>query len=182
MGMASKKQENTAPVPNIITDVSQINGDNIMEDAVFVFILSIQDFDIREEIVKHCTEVAKKARKKTKFLMALDLHEKSERRSKQLGELMNETRFFPEKDRDKELCCGSWIANQKGVRKVEVGKNGGKVESIASPTPVYVSKVFVNRQDKTSKVELKFKDGPTWKTITPARSTISSTQKIPAKL
>lgn len=178
MKMANKKQENTVPVPNIITDVSQINGDNIMEDEVFYFILSIQDFDIREEIVKACTEIAKKARKKTKFLMALDLHEKSERRSKQLGELMNETRFFPEKDRDKELCCGSWIANQKGVRKVEIGKNGGKVEYIASPSPVYVSKVFVNRQDKTSKVELKFKDGKVWKTITPARSTISSTQKI----
>ena len=163
------KTKEVVKEPEIITSIDEITADNILCDAVFDFIFSVKDLEIRDDEIRKCTEIAKKARKKGEFVKTLDAW------ARKSGKIVNTTQFF--EDKSKELACGAWTADEKGIRKVEISRDT-QIEYIACPVPVYPSKIFINRQDKTSKVELKFKDNGSWKTITPARSTISSAQKI----
>lgn len=169
------KTKEVVKEPEIITSIDEITADNILCDAVFDFIFSVKDLEIRDDEIRKCTEIAKKARKKGEFVKTLDAWARAESRARKSGKIVNTTQFFD--DKDKELACGAWTADEKGIRKVEISRDT-QIEYIACPVPVYPSKIFINRQDKTSKVELKFKDNGSWKTITPARSTISSAQKI----
>ena len=155
-------------VPDIITSIDGITADNILCDAVFDYLFSVKDLEIREKEVTKCTEIAKKARKKGEFVKTLDAWARAESRARKTGKIINTTQFF--EDKSKELACGAWTADEKGIRKVEISRDT-QIEYIACPVPVYPSKIFINRQDKTSKIELKFKDNGVWKTITPARST-----------
>ena len=173
--MAESKK--TIKEPEIITSVDEITVDNILCDAVFDYIFSVKDLEIRDDEIRRCTEIAKKARKKGEFVKTLDAWSRAEARARKTGKIINMTHFFDKDHADEELACGAWTADQKGIRKLEISRDT-QIEYIACPVPLYPSRVFVNRQDKTAKIELKFKDGGVWKTITPSRSTISTAQKI----
>lgn len=169
-------QENRKPQEtDFISSVEEINKDNILSDAVFDYLFSIKDVEIQQQEIEKCKDIAKSIQKKGSFVERLKAWRDEDRRELQSGKKSNTTQFFG--DEEKELKCGDWIADKKGVRKIKINRSG-LIETVASPVPIYVSKIFTNRQDKTSKVELTFRNGDTWKTITPARSTISTTQKI----
>lgn len=160
----------------IITATDQVNDENILNDAVFDYLFSIEDWQIRQEEKLKCSEIAKKARKKGEFLKIYKAYEEEWAAKFKSKQVTGKTHFFSD-DPDKELNCGPWIANGSGVKRVEVSK-GGVQEVNACPAPVTINRFFENRQTTEEKVELAFKKNGKWKTITPTKSTIASANKI----
>lgn len=160
----------------IITATDQINGENILSDEVFDYLFSIEDWQIRQEEKLKCSDIAKKVRKKGEFLKIYKAYEEEWAAKFKSKQASGKTQFFDDEP-DKELNCGPWIANSSGVKRVEVSK-GGVQEVNACPVPVTINRFFENRQTDEEKVELAFKKNCKWKTITPAKSTIASANKI----
>jgi hypothetical protein len=160
----------------IITATDQINGENVLNDEVFDYLFSIEDWQIRQEEKLKIGDIAKKARKKGEFFKIYKAYEEEWAAKFKNKQAAGKTQFFDDEP-DKELNCGPWIANASGVKRVEVSK-GGVQEMNACPVPVTINRFFENRQTVEEKVELAFKKNGKWKTITPAKSTIASANKI----
>lgn len=164
--------------PDIITSVDQVNDNNFMSDAVFDFLLKIQDIDIRHKKIEQITELAVRNRKKGAFADRLAAYEKLEQKIRRSGKIQNKTHFFEKDSNHEELNCGQWIADFKGVRKIEIARGGGEYEVIASPVPLYISKEFMNLQTSTEKVELMFFRHNVWRSFITNKNTIASSTKI----
>jgi hypothetical protein len=160
----------------IITATDQVNSENVLDDEVFDYLFSIEDWQIRQEEKLKIGDIAKKARKKGEFLKFYKAYEEEWAAKFKSKQATGKTQFFDDEP-DKELNCGPWIANSSGVKRVEVSK-GGVQEMNACPVPVTINRFFENRQTAEEKVELAFKKNGKWKTITPAKSTIASANKI----
>lgn len=169
--MDQAKEENI-----IIHATDQVNSENVLDDEVFDYLFSIEDWQIRQEEKLKIGDIAKKARKKGEFLKIYKAYEEEWAAKFKSKQAAGKTQFFDDEP-DKELNCGPWIANASGVKRVEVSK-GGVQEMNACPVPVTINRFFENRQTAEEKVELAFKKNGKWKTIIPAKSTIASANKI----
>lgn len=78
---------------------------------------------------------------------------------------------FP--DSDKEFFCGAWIADQTGVRAVDMFG-----EHIACYHPILIKKLLTNAETGKEKVRLAFCKGYKWREITVDKATIASASKI----
>lgn len=154
----------------------EINEKNVLEDATFDYIFSVTDPVERRRIKTQCAEIAKKSRKKAKFLLVCDEYEKTHKVEESDFITSRITHFFGGKR--PELNCGEWMADlKKGIYKYKETKKG--IERIeACPTAVYINRRLKNTQGESEKVEIRFVDGKSWVTIKPKREIIANSRRI----
>lgn len=166
---------------NPITSVDQVTEDNILDPAVFDFILSIKDDRVREERIVQLQKFAKSHGQKVAFDKKLAKYSKKAKAEKRQATMnrMAQTAFFDdESDDHREYNCGQWTANQDGVHRIKFNRSGDPSEDLACPVPVYVERFFKSDQDQSEKAELKFKRGGKWQSVIVPRSTIATAHKI----
>lgn len=74
---------------------------------------------------------------------------------------------------EKQLNTGSWVANDYGVSRFNMGK-----EEVACPHPILPVMRLENVDEKEEKVEIAYKPGGVWKNIVVDRETIANKSRI----
>lgn len=79
---------------------------------------------------------------------------------------------------DLDLKTGKWIANGDGVHKTTYRQDGSVDKTVACPHPIYPSKRYMNIDDNTEKLEIRFfKDGK-WREVIVEKIIAFSRNKI----
>jgi putative DNA primase/helicase len=177
--VASEQKNNIVKEPTVFETIDEINADNVMSDETFEYLFTTKDAEIQQKEIEYCRKVARSVGNQGAFNERLKAWRDAEQRALQSGRKSNMTRFFGKQDKSKELKCGEWVADQKGVR-MYTASNGRENILLACSIPIYISRIMVNRQDKTARVELtyKYKENHNWKSTIVKRSTISDNRAI----
>lgn len=162
-----------------IVDISEVNKDNILNDAVFYWL-----FDMTDEVERFRTkslleELARGYKCLTEFKGLFTAHQKEyNKQRKEIAESAgndNKKKGYKTNfgDRYPMLYSGVWIADKNGVCTYsEKGK------TLACYHPITIVNFFENAQTGEEKVRLAFKRNGRWKEITPNKDVISSNSKI----
>ena len=161
-------------------EIATLDAESVMSDAVLDEVFEETDPIMRSRILLSLQERAKILGVKTKFDTMVRAYNKVERQIKKderdkkntpnMDDRMTEFDYFED---GHELSCGSWYANQNGVRSYDF-----MGEHIACYHPILISKRLVNAETGIEKVRLAFCKGFKWKEITVDKETIASSNKI----
>ena len=162
-------------------EIASLDAESVMSDATLDEVFEETDPIMRSRLLLSLQERAKILGVKTKFDTMVRAYNKVEKQIQkserekaktmpQMDDRMTEFDFF---DDGHELCCGSWVANQNGIRSYDF-----MGEHIACYHPILITKRLVNAETGIEKVRLAFCKGFKWKEITVDKETIASSNKI----
>lgn len=162
-------------------DITILTAETILSDEVLDEVFEETDPIQRSKILLALQDKAKLLGVKAKFDTMVRAYSKVERQIQksekeklrnfqQADDRLTEFDFF---DDGHELLCGSWVANQNGIRSYDF-----MGEHIACYHPILILKRLVNAETGVEKVRLAFCKGFKWKEITVDKETIASSNKI----
>lgn len=160
-------------------DITVLDAQSIISDAVLDEVFDEQDIIQRAKILLSLQEKAKGLGVKAKFDTMVRAYQKVEKQmikaNKQPSNMQtfdNMTRFdfF---DDGHELLCGSWIADANGIKTYDF-----MGEHYACYHPILIKKRLINAETGKEKVVLAFYKGFKWKEITIDKGIIASSNKI----
>ena len=161
-------------------EIASLDAESVMSDATLDEVFEETDPIMRSRLLLSLQERAKILGVKTKFDTMVRAYNKVEKQIQkserekaktmpQIDDRMTEFDFFND---GHELCCGSWVANQNGVRSYDF-----MGEHIACYHPILITKRLLNAETGIEKVRLAFCKGFKWKEITVDKETIASSNK-----
>lgn len=162
-------------------DITKLDAESVMSDATLDEVFEETDPIQRSKILLALQDKAKILGVKAKFDTMVRAYNKVEKQIQKserekaktmpkVDDRMTEFDFF---DDGHELSCGSWVANQNGIRSYDF-----MGEHIACYHPILITKRLVNAETGIEKVRLAFCKGFKWKEITVDKETIASSNKI----
>lgn len=162
-------------------EIATLDAESVMSDAVLDEVFEESDPIMRNRLLLSLQERAKILGVKTKFDTMVRAYNKVERqiqreeKEKQRNPQQNDDRMteFDYFDDGHELYCGTWFANQTGIRSYDF-----MGEHIACYHPILIAKRLINAETGIEKVRLAFCKGFKWKEITVDKETIASSNKI----
>lgn len=162
-----------------IVDISEVDKDNILNDAVFYWLFDMDDEVERFRTKSLLEELARGYKCLTEFKGLFTAHQKEyNKQQKEIAESAgndNKKKGYKTNFGDKYpmLYSGVWIADKNGVYTYsEKGK------TLACYHPITIVNFFENAQTGEEKVRIAFKRNGRWKEITPNKDVISSNSKI----
>lgn len=160
-------------------DIAKLDAVSILSDEVLNEVFEESDIIQRSKLILAMQDKAKLLNVKDKFNTMVKAYQKVER---QMQKSTKEPRQqqpndnitqFGYGDIEKEFYCGSWVADQNGVRSYDwLG------EHIACYHPILIVKRLLNAETGTEKVRLAFCKGFKWREITVDKEVIASSNKI----
>lgn len=160
-------------------EVGELTAKELLSMATFDMIMDSPSLIEREILIQQCIDRAEELGVKTKFANLVKAFKAEEKRlqkqmqdDKKSQNINNEVDYS---DIDEKLYCGSWIADDMGVRRLT---DRGVV--VACPHPITILARYINIQTGKEKVRLKFKKRFNWKEIVIEKNVISSASKIVA--
>lgn len=159
-------------------NIETLTPETIMADDVFFEILEEKDIIFRDKLISTLTDKAKMLSVKSKFESRLKAYLQDEKKSlseQKLNKTVvvqgeNYTQFYSDY---LDLYCGSWIADENGVRSYNMF---GEVQ--ACYHPILPIERLRNAETDTEKIRLAFKKGNYWREITVDKDVIASNNKI----
>lgn len=160
-------------------DITTLDAQSIISDAVLDEVFDEQDPIIRSRILLSLQEKAKGLGVKAKFDTMVRAYQKVE---KQMAKSNKETKqqqpfdnytHFEYFDDGHELFCGTWVADQGGVKTYDF-----MGEHFACYHPILIKKRLINAETGKEKVVIAFCKGFKWKEITIDKGVIASSNKI----
>ena len=154
--------------------INELNADTILKDEVFEEVFDEDDLIKRTRVLITLIDRADELGVKKKFEKLLKAYEQVrkefDKNAKKAIESHN-TDFGCETY--KELRCGSWIADNNGVRQYTPFQ-----EIVACYHPVLPTQILINAETGREKVKLAFKKRGYWREITVDKGIIASANKI----
>ena len=162
-------------------EIATLDAESIISEEVLDEVFGENDLILRCRLILSMQERAKILGVKSKFDEMVKTYKRVERQMQktekenaknapQIDDRMTEFDYF---DDGHELSCGSWYANQTGVRSYDF-----MGEHIACYHPILITKRLVNAETGIEKVRIAFCKGFKWKEITVDKETIASSNKI----
>lgn len=167
-------------------NINELDKKKIIKKEIFEYIFAFEDPAEREKIIMELEERAKEVGASPNFKRMYNQYEKIFLKEKKMiqkrkkpknlqEETINKTQFtncfYP------QLNCGKWIANDKGVYKIEY--NYGQAMKVeASPIPIMPVERIVNIETEIEKVKLVFFKDDKWKDLIVNKNTIANKNKI----
>lgn len=165
--------------------IEDLTEETIFDDEIYNWLLSIDSIAERQKqkraLIKKATELGVKP-DFTEFLKQCDKKEKEKKKRKKLESTQKEnnniTNFtFSQNNNYKQLNCGEWIANDKGVYKI-IYTYGQAMKVYASPIPILISERFFNIDENIEKVKIIFYKDKKWNEVIAEKDTIATKRKI----
>lgn len=161
-----------------IESVSELTRESVLDDELYEEIIGIDDEIERTNTIIQIEDRAKMIGMKSQFSQKLKAFLKQEKKllaEKRKADVVdtrcNLTTFdYPGME---EMKCGHWIANDNGVRILNMN-----TEILACYHPIFVVERYFNAETRKEKVKLAYKKGEYWKDITVDKSVIASASKI----
>ena len=153
--------------------VKELDKTQILSEELFVELFSIDDAFEHEEIRQAAEARAEELKIKTNFTKKYSAFKKDVKRA-ELSET-DKPSYMTDFTGEPHLRSGRWIANDGGVWML-----GEKSKMIACFHPIFPSRILVNAETKTCKVEIRFKVRGRWKSCFVDRRTIASKSSIVA--
>ncbi len=158
-------------------EINSLNAETILEEEVFQEILNDEDSIHQAQLLLTLIDKAKELGVKTKFETLYKAHKKEhtkQQKEKQLPESQDYSRTTDFSGRYDQLQCGSWIANDNGIRIID---NYG-VEAIVCHHPILPIQRLISVDTNKEKIKLAYKDRETWNEIIVEKRTIADVSKI----
>lgn len=162
----------------IIESIKNYDADDLRQEKLYYRITELQKSDVfkgkqaETELFARAKEL-KIAKQVNELLKAYRIRQAQ--KSTAIGG--NCTEFT---DQPVTLDCGSWIADDRGIRKVVISNNGETETKIASTTPIVITAIFKNieMQENNEKIKLAYRDNGIWKTMIVPNSIICEARRI----
>lgn len=158
-------------------DITKLDAVSILSDSILDELFTEENIIERSKIMLAMRDKAKILGVLQKFDTMIKAYQKVE---KQMQKSTKEQKYQPDTDHitqfgygEKEYLCGSWYADQNGVRSYDfLG------EHVACYHPILIAKRLLNAETGTEKVKIAFCKGSKWKEITVDKEVIASSNKI----
>lgn len=161
-----------------IENVSALTTDSVLDNQLYEEIIALSDEVERADTMIQVEARAKTLGMKTQFAQKMKAFLQKERKELRktkvevAEERCNLTSFdYP--NMNEEMRCGHWIANDNGVRILNMN-----TEILACYHPIFIVERYVNAETRKEKIKLAYKKGTSWKDITVDKSVIASASKI----
>lgn len=163
-------------------DIPSLSAETILSEDVLDQVFDDTDLISRCKTILALTDKAKLLGVKGKFDAMVKAYEKVEREANSLERNKRKNNVpvnndnltqFDYFDDGKEFFCGSWVADQSGVRNFDMWG-----EHIACHHPILIKKRLLNAETGKEKVILAFCKAFKWKEITIDKGVIASSNKI----
>lgn len=153
-------------------EIDKLDKEKIFATEIFDYVFSIPDYIERTKIIVELQEKAKELKVSRSFNTIFRAYQQEYvKRNKQKSS--NTIKFT--KAPIEGLKCGDWIADDAGVKKVDIAS---QQQFKASPIPILPIERLLNIESNTEKVKIAFlKDGK-WQNIAVEKNTIASKSKI----
>jgi len=162
-------------------DITKLDAQSIIADDVLDEVFSEEDLILRSRILLSLQEKAKGLGVKSKFDTMVKAYQKVEKQmlseqkntKPQIMQPFENYTKFDYFDDGHELFCGSWVADQTGIKYFDF-----MGEHIACHHPILITKRLINAETGKEKVVIAFCKGFKWKEITIDKGIIASSNKI----
>lgn len=160
-------------------EINSLTAETILEDDIFCEIFDQDDEIYKARLLLTLTDRAAELGVKTKFEKLVSAYKKAKAKydkdnkpiSIQYDSLERMTEF---NSKYEEMKCGSWIANEYGIRTFS--PFGGEV--LACYHPIIPVQRLINAESNKEKVKLAYKKGQKWREIIVDKGVIASANKI----
>ena len=159
-------------------DITKLDAQSIISDEVLDEVFSEPDVIARSRILLSLEEKAKVLGVKGKFETMVRAYRQVEKQMVKASKEKPPMPFdnytqFDAFDDGHELFCGSWVADQNGVKQYDLFG-----EHYACYHPILIKKRLINAETGKEKVVIAFCKGFKWKEITIDKGIIASANKI----
>lgn len=138
-----------------IENISKLDKDSLLDEQLFSELFSLDDPFLHEKYRQESEARAIELKCKTHFTKLYSEYRKALKRQLLLSDKPSNITEF---DGQPTLRCGSWIANEDGVRRLtEAGP------MFACSHPIYINKILINAETGLHKAEVLFKVRRRWK-------------------
>lgn len=157
--------------------IDDMSASDIMNDAVFEAVLDEDDVIVRQDTIFALTQRCRDLKttgllrgwqQKLRAFMDADKAQKKEEKENNTTDF----RYNADLGIDTELRCGAWVADQNGIRTLDMF---GWHE--ACPHPILITKLYENAETGREKVRIAFKKRQ-WKEIVVDKGVIASASRI----
>jgi len=153
-----------------LENISKLDKDSLLDEKLLSEMFSLDDPYLLEKYRQEAEARAIELKCKTQFQKLYSVYKKALRKQMLLADKPSNIMEF---DGQPQLRCGSWIANEDGVRRLtEAGP------MFACSHPIYISKILINAETGIHKAEVQFKVRRRWKSAYIDKKALASRSSI----
>ena len=153
-----------------LESISKLDKDSLLDEALLTEIFSLDDPYLIEKYRQESEARAIELKCKTQFVKLFTSYKKALKKQYLTSDRPSNIMEF---DGQPSLRCGSWIADEDGVRRLT---EAGPVYACAHP--IYISRILINAETGIHKAEVKFKVRRRWKSAFIDKKALASRTSI----
>lgn len=153
--------------------VNELNAEQVVSEDLFIELFGIDDAFVHETTRQEIEDRAAELKIKGRFTKAYNAYKKEAKKTALME--TDKPSYMTSFEGEPSLRSGHWIADDGGVWML-----GEKCRLYACPHPIYVSRILINAETNTCKVEIRFKIRHKWRSCFVDRKTIASRSSIVA--
>ena len=153
-----------------LENISKLDKDSLLDEALLSEIFSLDDPYLIEKYRQESEARAIDLKCKTQFVKLFSSYKKALKKQYLTSDRPSNIMEF---DGQPPLRCGSWIADEDGVRRLT---EAGPMYACAHP--IYINRILVNAETGIHKAEIKFKVRRRWKTAFIDKKALASRTSI----